>query len=112
MTQRIKPIGKANNLTGVLYNNIDTNKQGLENDHFQGQTMHCTYVFFLSLSLSLRMLLAFILIPVLQKQLDSFRNTIWNTHRIRTQKNTCLPDGVSDHIYNFPEQYGLEECGY
>lgn len=23
-----------------------------------------------------------------------------------------LPDGVPDHIYNFPEEYGLEECGF
>ncbi|PFX28794.1 hypothetical protein AWC38_SpisGene6501 [Stylophora pistillata] len=62
-------------------------------------------------STAIRMLLAFILIPVIQKQLDSFRETIWNTHRIRRQKNTSLPDGVSDHIYNFPQEYGLEECG-
>ena len=54
------------------------------------------------------MLLAFILIPVIQKQLDSFQETIWNTHRIRRQKSTSLPDGVPDHIYNFPQEY---ECG-
>ena len=58
-----------------------------------------------------RMLLAFLLILVLQKQLDSFRQTVWNTHRIRTQKDTFLPDGVPDHIYEFPEKYGLEDCG-
>ena len=23
----------------------------------------------------------------------------------------CYPDGGPDHIYNFPEEYGLEECG-
>ena len=21
-----------------------------------------------------------------------------------------LPDGIPDHIFNFPEKYGLEEC--
>ena len=57
------------------------------------------------------MLLAFLLTPVIQKQLDTFQDTIWNTHRIRAQKNTVLPDGVPNHIYNFPECYGLEECG-
>ena len=59
-----------------------------------------------------RMLLAFLLIPVLQKQLDLFSQTVWNTHRIRTQKDTFLPDGVpDDHIFEFPEKYGLEDCG-
>ena len=58
-----------------------------------------------------RMLLAFLMIPVIQKQLDSFRQTVWNTHRIRTQKDTYLPDGVPEHIYEFPEKYGLEDCG-
>lgn len=36
---------------------------------------------------------------------------MWNSHRIRAQKNTVLPDGIPDHIYNFPEEYGLQECG-
>ncbi|KAK3749360.1 hypothetical protein QZH41_001510 [Actinostola sp. cb2023] len=58
-----------------------------------------------------RMLLAFIMVPLIQKELDVFRETVWNTHRIRAQKDTVLPDGIPDHIYNFPEQYGLEECG-
>ncbi|XP_028417449.1 uncharacterized protein LOC114541833 [Dendronephthya gigantea] len=57
-----------------------------------------------------RMLLAFIMVPLIQKELDIFREKVWNTHRIRLQKDTVLPDGVPDHIYNFPEQYDLEEC--
>jgi len=32
-------------------------------------------------------------------------------YRIREQKNTLLPDGVPDHIYEFPEKYGLAEYG-
>lgn len=58
-----------------------------------------------------RMLLAFIMVPLLQKELDIFKDTIWNTHRIRAQKETALPDGIPNHIYSFPEEYGLEECG-
>ena len=54
------------------------------------------------------MLLAFIIV---QKGLDIFRETVWNTHRIRAQKDTVLPDGVPNHIYSFPQQHGLEECG-
>jgi hypothetical protein len=57
------------------------------------------------------MMLAFIFIPVLQHQLDVFRETVWNSHRIRNQRDTSLPDGVPNHIYDFPEQYRLNECG-
>jgi hypothetical protein len=58
-----------------------------------------------------RSLLAYLFIPLLQKELDVFKNTVWNTHRIRHQKDTYLPDGVPNHVYEFPEVYGLEECG-
>ena len=60
-----------------------------------------------------RMLLAFIMVPLVQKELDVFRETVWNTHRIRAQKDIVLPDRIPDqyHIYNFPEQYDLEDCG-
>ncbi len=57
------------------------------------------------------MLLAFLLVPMLQKHLDSFKDTIWNTHRIRKQTEAFLPDGVPNHIYEFPEKYGLTDCG-
>lgn len=57
------------------------------------------------------MLLAFVMIPILQKELDTFKDTIWNSHRIRLQKESVLPSGVPDHIYNFPGEYGLEESG-
>lgn len=73
-----------------------------------GFYIHCRTPDFLSLH---RKLLSYLLIPVIQRQLDVFQETVWNSHRIRTQKNTVLPDGVPDHIYNFPEEYGLEECG-
>lgn len=56
------------------------------------------------------MLLAFFMIPILQKELDTFKG-IWNSHRIRKQKDTRLPHGVPNHIHNFPEEYGLEESG-
>ena len=51
------------------------------------------------------------MVPLIQKELDIFRETVWNIHRIRAQKDTVLPDGIPDHNYNFPENYGLEECG-
>jgi hypothetical protein len=58
-----------------------------------------------------RMILAFILIPLLQNELYIFKDTIWNSHRIRHQKETDLPNGVPNHIYAFPDVYGLEDCG-
>ena len=58
-----------------------------------------------------RNLLAYIFIPVIGKELKVFKETIWNNHRIRHQKDTFLPDGVPEHMYNFPQEYGLEECG-
>ena len=51
------------------------------------------------------------MIPLLQKELDTFKDTIWNTDRIRPQKDTVLHNGVPDHIFNFPEEYGFEESG-
>ncbi|XP_028412126.1 uncharacterized protein LOC114534852 [Dendronephthya gigantea] len=59
-----------------------------------------------------RKLLAFLMIPVLQKELDIFKESVWNTHRIRAQKNTNLPDGIPNHIYSFPELYGFEDKGW
>ena len=56
-----------------------------------------------------RMLLAYLLIPVVQKQLDVFMTVAWNSHTIRAQKGTALPDGIPDHIYSFSNTYGLEE---
>jgi hypothetical protein len=58
-----------------------------------------------------RSLLAYLFVPLLQKELDVFKDNVWNTHRIRHQKDTYLPDGVPNHVYAFPEEYGLEECG-
>ena len=57
-----------------------------------------------------RLLLAYMMIPTVQREVDTFIQVIWNTHRIREQKETSLPDGVPNHIYSFPEKYGLEEC--
>jgi hypothetical protein len=40
------------------------------------------------------MFLAFIMVTLIQKELDIFREKVCNTHRVRTQKDTLLPDGV------------------
>ena len=51
-----------------------------------------------------RKLLAFVLIPVFQRECDIFKN-LWNTRRIRLQKELALPTGISNHMYSFPENY-------
>ena len=61
--------------------------------------------------MSNRNLLAYVYVPVLQKELDTFRITVWNHHRGRKQKNKDLPAGIPEHIYQFPEKYGAEKCG-
>ena len=64
-----------------------------------------------SLTIIFRHLLANLMVPIIQKEIDTFVHVVWNSHRIRAQKNTFLPDGIPNHIYNFPDQYGLKECG-
>ena len=55
--------------------------------------------------------MSYVYVPVIQKELDIFRETVWNTHRVRKQKNKELPTGVPEHIYTCPNQYGGEKCG-
>lgn len=56
-------------------------------------------------------MLAFVYIPMLQKELDTFRTSVWNNHRSRYQRDKELPVGVPEHIYHFPEKYGGEKHG-
>lgn len=58
-----------------------------------------------------RHLLAFIFIPVIQKEMDIFRETVWNAHRVRSQKDAATPKGIPYHLYSFPDQYNADECG-
>ena len=51
------------------------------------------------------------MIPIIQKEVDIFKDHIWNSHRIWAQKDTQLPNGVPNHIYDFPEKYGLQDEG-
>lgn len=51
------------------------------------------------------------MIPIVQRELDEFREVVWNSHRIRYQRDTVLPNGIPNHIFEFPEKYGLRECG-
>ena len=55
-------------------------------------------------------MLAFIMIPILQRELDDFKN-MWNAHKIRHQVQTLVVDDIPNHIYDFPERHGLQQCG-
>ena len=43
--------------------------------------------------------------------MDIFRETIWNSHRVKSQKDAQVPKGIPNHLYSFPRQYGAEDCG-
>ena len=58
-----------------------------------------------------RFSMMYVMIPIIQRELDEFKDLIWNTHRIRKQKGVYIPDGIPNHIFSFPEKYGMEECG-
>ena len=51
------------------------------------------------------------MVPLIQRHLDEFKDLIWNTHRIRHQKDTYMADGVPNHMYDFPAKYRMEQCG-
>ena len=51
------------------------------------------------------------MIHMMEWELDEFRQTIWNNHRIRAQKDTLMADGIPNHIFEFPEKYGMENKG-
>lgn len=57
-------------------------------------------------------MLAYNYIPVIQKELNVFRASVWNSHRIRKQNNKELPVGVPEHIYTCPERHGGAACGF
>ena len=43
--------------------------------------------------------------------MDLFKDTVWNTHHIHTQKSTDLPSETPNHIFDFASEYGLQKCG-
>ena len=58
-----------------------------------------------------RKMLAFIYIPVVERECNIFFNN-WNSHRIREQRGLELPVGVPDHMFSFPSQYNSETDGF
>ena len=40
--------------------------------------------------------------PIFQREVNTFKDEVWNVHRIKAQKNIELPNGIRNHIYDFP----------
>ena len=58
-----------------------------------------------------RRIMAYIFIPVVQRECDVFKN-LWNAHRIRHQQGLEVPTGVPSHMFQFPESYGGEDKSF
>lgn len=50
-----------------------------------------------------RNILAYVYIPIIQKELDIFKNVVWNHSRGRTQKGKALPTGIPEVMFEHPE---------
>ena len=49
--------------------------------------------------------------PLIQGEVDIFKDNIWDKHRIRDQNDVRLLSGVPNHIYNFSEEHNLRRFG-
>ena len=52
-----------------------------------------------------RRALAYVFLPIIQRECGTFAD-LWNSHRIRSQNNLEPPNGVANHMFSFPQQYG------
>ena len=57
-----------------------------------------------------RQLLAYVFLPIVQRECDIFVK-YWNCQRIRRQDKLEIPAGIPDHMFSFPEQYGGTNMG-
>ena len=53
-----------------------------------------------------RYCLAFVIVPILQKELDDFVKW-WNSHRIRYNRKSDSPKGIPDDLFDIPEAVGM-----
>ena len=49
--------------------------------------------------------LAYVFLSTIQRECDTFVD-LWNSHRIRSQNNLELTNGIPNHMFSFLEQYG------
>ena len=51
-----------------------------------------------------RDILSFVLVQIIQREVHTFKNGVWNVHSIRAQK-TQLSNRIPNHIYDFQGEY-------
>ena len=56
--------------------------------------------------------LAYVFIPIVQRDLYEFSTVVWKKSRGRKHKNKFLPTGIPDYNYHHPETYGGQKCGF
>ena len=76
-----------------------------------GETKTCLNSNSSDISHNFRDVLAYVFIPVIQKELDIFSSVNWNEHRGRKQKDKILPTGIPNLMYDNPEEFGGIQCG-
>ena len=79
--------------------------EGILNPSFvEHRYSHTTHVVLSSSSLC-RYCIAYVYGPLLRRDLEEFV-LMWNTHRMRHNRNAYCPPGVPDDLYYFPEHNG------
>ena len=58
------------------------------------------------MTLLLRYALAFVVVPILSKELDDFVKD-WNSHRIRPVSGAVSPSGIPKDLYAMPHLHGI-----
>ena len=54
--------------------------------------------------------LADVFLLIIQRECDTFVD-LWNPYKVRSRNNLELPNGVPNHMFSFPEQYGGTQKG-
>ena len=49
--------------------------------------------------------MAYILVPIMEKEIAEFQ-TLWNTHKIRLNRKSGTPHGIPDDLYLMASEFG------
>ena len=65
----------------------------------------------LSTILSFRYALAYVVVPILSKELEDFKDD-WNSHRLRRVSGAVSPCGIPEDLYAIPEVHGIMHINF
>ena len=54
----------------------------------------------------IRKVLAYCIVHLIKEELNNFKN-YWNTHKLRHNRQSCLPSGIPNDLFDMPEFYGM-----